>query len=83
MLSISIHEHNRESHRLPTFLVLQMNCPDSLSRNKAKNALSLTKTISPVLAGQKYELFGWWKKKCRKEAKKCNFAWSKRFNSAP
>ena len=41
MLSISIHEHNSESHRLPDFLVFQMNCPDSSQRNKAKNALSL------------------------------------------
>jgi len=29
------------------------NCPDSLSRNKAKNALSLARSISPDLTGAK------------------------------
>ena len=53
MLSINIHEHNRENHHLPNLLVFPANCPDSLTRNKAKNALSLAKTISPVLAEAK------------------------------
>ena len=36
-------------------------CPSSQSRNKAKNALSLAATISPVLAGAKIDKnsFGW------------------------
>ena len=34
-------------------LVLYANCADSPIKNKAKNALSLAETISPVLAGAK------------------------------
>ena len=48
-----IHEHNRESYHLLNILVLQMNCPDSSPRNKAKNALSLAVPISPGKAGAK------------------------------
>lgn len=42
-----------------------MNCPDSLPRNKAKNALSLAVPISPGMAGAKIEKnsFGWREKK--------------------
>jgi hypothetical protein len=59
------HKHNRESHHLPHFLVLQMNCPDSSPRNKAKNALSLAVPISPGMAGAKIGKisFGWREKK--------------------
>ena len=55
MLSISIHEHNRESHHLPNLLVLYANCPDSQPRNKAKNALSLAMPFSFGLAGAKID----------------------------
>jgi hypothetical protein len=42
-----------------------MNCPDSSSRNKAKNALSLAVPISPGMAGAKIDKnsFGWREKK--------------------
>ena len=36
-------------------LVIHANCLDSLLRNKAKNALSLAETISPVLARAKIQ----------------------------
>ena len=45
--------HNNESTHLSQYSSFYMNCPSSLSRNKAKNALSLAKTISPVLARAK------------------------------
>ena len=81
MLSINIHEHNRENHHLPNLLVFPANCPDSLTRNKAKNALSLAKTISPVLAEAKIQRFSFvtekWQKKTYKRKKKSFF--SKKF----
>jgi len=40
----------------PIFLLL-VKCPSLLLRNKAKNALSLAKTISPVLAEAKIGKF--------------------------
>ena len=55
MLGICIHEHNRESHRLPNFLVFPANCPDSQPRNKAKNALSLALPFSLGLATAKID----------------------------
>ena len=38
---------------LSIFLSIQVNCPDLLSRSKAKNALSLATPISPGMAGAK------------------------------
>ena len=69
-----IQKHNRESYRLPNILVLQMNCPDSSPRNKAKNALSLAKSISPEMAGAKIGIFSFRQEKLVEKAKKCNFA---------
>ena len=42
------------------------NCPDSLLRNKAKNALSLARPFSLGFAGQKYEEIGLRKGKRKK-----------------
>jgi len=38
---------------LTTFLLYNVSCPSSPLRNKAKNALSLAKSISPEMAGTK------------------------------
>jgi hypothetical protein len=51
----------------PLFLSLQMNCPDSSSRNKAKNALSLAIPISPGMAEAKIQIFSFVEEKCKKK----------------
>ena len=48
-------QHNSESIPLPYYPSIQANCPSSLLRNKAKNALSLAKSISPDLTGAKID----------------------------
>ena len=49
-----------------TFSLFQFHfvkCPSSLSRNKAKNALSLARPFSLGFAGQKYKEIGFGKEK--------------------
>ena len=46
---------NSESRLISSLLKIYANCPDSQPRNKAKNALSLVRPISPGLAGQRYK----------------------------
>jgi hypothetical protein len=50
----------------PLFLSLQMNCPDSSSRNKAKNALSLARPFSLGLAEAKIQSFSFVEEKRKK-----------------
>ena len=59
MLSVQT-QHNSKSIPLPSFPSIQANCASSPLRNKAKNALSLAKSISPDLAVQKYKVFLLW-----------------------
>jgi len=48
-----------KAHVVSLFLIIHMNCPDSLLRNKAKNALSLAVPIAPGKAGQIYKKLGY------------------------
>jgi hypothetical protein len=67
MLCKYIHLHNSESINQPIIPITssQVNCPDSPSRNKAKNALSLAEDDFSRLGSAKIDKisFGWRKKK--------------------
>jgi hypothetical protein len=47
-----------------------VNCPDSSSRNKAKNALSLARPFSLGLAEAKIQRFSFVEEKCQKKTYK-------------